>query len=263
MCGMRIRTPPPAPQKPSCPPAPGSYPFSKLVVSISNGRPQPISPSLTGYRMARSGTHLIRRRHQVASLITVFPTMVKRFGIPEELSCEGETNLTSQNQGGLLDTWRVRLSSGSKCAKRLLRGNTGRNGSWTQTAAACGPSGSTFNTPPQGLSIPDQLDHRDVSCGRQTCGASLYEVKRAMGALAAAVSATGHGPIWGTVQLHGHWTKQPTNIEPLTPGIRDPHIKPIHGSGRCGSPQALSWARLGTQAVTWCGWTASGRTTIR
>ncbi|KAG0726345.1 hypothetical protein GWK47_036810 [Chionoecetes opilio] len=44
-----------------------------------------------------------------ARLITVFRRFFKRFGIPEELSCDGGTNLTSQESRGFLDTWRVRL----------------------------------------------------------------------------------------------------------------------------------------------------------
>ena len=85
-----------------------------------------------------------------ARLITVFRRWFRRFGIPEELSCDGGTNLTSQESRGFFNTWRVQLRVSSahypqsngrteaavKCAKRLLHGNTAQNGSLDTDGAA-------------------------------------------------------------------------------------------------------------------------------
>ncbi|KAG0723661.1 hypothetical protein GWK47_042256 [Chionoecetes opilio] len=57
-----------------------------------------------------------------ARLITVFRRWFKRFGIPEELSCDGGTNLTSQESRGFLDTWRVRLRGSEASPAQLVTG---------------------------------------------------------------------------------------------------------------------------------------------
>jgi len=72
-------------------------------------------------------------------LISAFRRWFRRFGIPEELSCDGGTNLVSEEARAFLLSWRVQLRISSayfpqsngraeaavKSAKRLLRGNTG------------------------------------------------------------------------------------------------------------------------------------------
>ncbi|KAG0726007.1 Transposon Ty3-I Gag-Pol polyprotein [Chionoecetes opilio] len=205
-----------------------------------------------------------------ARLITVFRRWFKRFGIPEELSCDGGTNLTSQESRGFLDTWRVRLRVSSahypqsngraeaavKCAKRLLRGNTGRNGSLDTDAAAWAIM-QYLNTPPQGSGAsPAQL-----ITGRQLrdaipVDASLYEVSKRWAWLLRererAIARSGDS----AASRHDQTAH---NLEPLTPGLRTRILNP--GSGR--------WDRAGTVLET----TAprqylvrldgSGRTTIR
>lgn len=98
-----------------------------------------------------------------ARLITIFRRWFRHFGIPEELSCDGGTNLTSQESRGFFNTWRVRLRISSthytqsngraeaavKCVKRLLRGNTAQNGS-LDTHAAARAIMQYINTPQQG-----------------------------------------------------------------------------------------------------------------
>jgi len=85
-----------------------------------------------------------------ARLIVVFRRWFRRFGIPEELSCDGGTNLISQESRSFFDAWCVRLRISSahypqsngraevavKSVKRILRGNTSMNGSLDTDAAA-------------------------------------------------------------------------------------------------------------------------------
>jgi len=85
-----------------------------------------------------------------ARLIVVFRRWFRRFGIPEELSCDGGTNLISQESRSFFDAWCVRLRISSahypqsngraevavKSVKRILRGNTMMNGSLDTDAAA-------------------------------------------------------------------------------------------------------------------------------
>ncbi|KAG0723273.1 hypothetical protein GWK47_042967 [Chionoecetes opilio] len=200
----------------------------------------------------------------------VFRRWFKRFGIPEELSCDGGTNLTSQESRGFLDTWRVRLRVSSahypqsngraeaavKCAKRLLRGNTGRNGSLDTDAAAWAIM-QYLNTPPQG----SEASPAQLITGRQLRDAipvdtSLYEVSERWAWLLRererAMARSGDS----AASRHDQTAH---NLEPLTPGLRTRILNP--GSGR--------WDRAGTVLET----TAprqylvrldgSGRTTIR
>ncbi|KAG0710423.1 hypothetical protein GWK47_022830 [Chionoecetes opilio] len=186
-----------------------------------------------------------------ACLITVFRRWFKRFGIPEELSCDGGTNLTSQESRGFLDTWRVRLRVSSahypqsngraeaavKCAKRLLRGNTGRNGSLDTDAAAWAIM-QYFNTPPQG----SEASPAQLITGRQLrdaipVEASLYEVSLRWAWLLRkrerAIARSGDS----AASRHDQTAH---NLEPLTPGLRTRILNP--GSGR--------WDRAGTVLET-------------
>ncbi|KAG0718564.1 hypothetical protein GWK47_052212 [Chionoecetes opilio] len=153
---------PSSPAETLLPTPPPQYPFQQWWLIYFNWTATPISPSLTGSRDG-SKWSTFSGDATSARLITVFRRWFKRFGIPEELSCDGGTNLTSQESRGFLDTWRVRLRVSSahypqsngraeaavKCAKRLLRGNTGRNGSLDTDAAAWAIM-QYLNTPPQG-----------------------------------------------------------------------------------------------------------------
>ena len=125
-----------------------------------------------------------------ARLITVFRRWFRRFGIPEELSCDGGTNLTSQESRGFFNTWRVQLRVSSahylqsngraeaalKGAKRLLCVNTAQNGS-LDTDGAARAIMQYLNTPPQG----SEASPAQLLTGRQLrdtipVDASLYEV---------------------------------------------------------------------------------------
>ncbi|XP_063608773.1 uncharacterized protein K02A2.6-like [Penaeus indicus] len=103
-------------------------------------------------------------------LITTFRQWFRRLGIPEELSCDGGTNLTSHESRCFFSTWCVKLRISSahyaqsngrteaavKSAKRLLRGNISRGGSLdTDITRALM---QYLNTPLQGLDTsPSQL----------------------------------------------------------------------------------------------------------
>ncbi|KAG0728893.1 hypothetical protein GWK47_031511 [Chionoecetes opilio] len=97
MCGNAIRTPPPAPQRPSCPPAP-QYPFQQVMADLFQ---------LDGHTYIAVADRLsewLKVEHlsgdaTSARLITVFRRWSKRFGIPEELLCDGERTSPARNPG--------------------------------------------------------------------------------------------------------------------------------------------------------------------
>ncbi|KAG0723218.1 hypothetical protein GWK47_043080 [Chionoecetes opilio] len=76
--------------------------------------------------------------------------------------------------------------------------------------------------------------------------------------VAAAGARTGHGPLWGQCSFPAYQTAH--NLEPLTPGLRTRILNP--GSGRWDRAGPCP-GRLRHPGSTWCGWTGSGRTTIR
>ncbi|KAG0725735.1 hypothetical protein GWK47_038024 [Chionoecetes opilio] len=111
---------------------------------------------------------------------------------PSQRSCRamGERTSPARNPGASSNTWRVRRGShqhitpsltaaargGSQVCKRLLRGNTGRNGSLDTDAAAWAIM-QYLNTPPQG----SEASPAQLITGRQLrdaipVDASLYEV---------------------------------------------------------------------------------------
>lgn len=104
-------------------------------------------------------------------LITLFRRWFRRFGISEELSCDGGTNLTSQEMRKFLSEWCVtmrvssahyaqsnrRAEAAVKSAKRLLRGNVSRAGS-LDTEMVARALMQYLNTPlGNGATFPAQL----------------------------------------------------------------------------------------------------------
>ncbi|KAG0721073.1 hypothetical protein GWK47_047188 [Chionoecetes opilio] len=148
-----------------------------------------------------------------ARLITVCSDDGSSASASQGASCDGGTNLTSQESRGFLDTWRVRLrvssahypqSNGpqrrqSSCAKRLLRGNTGPERLPGHRAPLHGPSCGYPQTPPQG----SEASPAQLITGRQLrdaipVDASLYEVSERWAWLLRERERNGAlGPLWG------------------------------------------------------------------
>ncbi|KAG0722512.1 hypothetical protein GWK47_044349 [Chionoecetes opilio] len=164
MCGYAIRTPPPAPQKPSCPPRPPQYPFQQVVADfISTGGHTYIA---VADRLSDGSKweHLSGRPHQC--------TLIKGFSddgssaSASQRSCRamGERTPTSQESRGFLDTWGCAAEGlispitpsltaaqrrQSVCPKGCYAATLAGTAPWTPTPLH-GPSCSTLNHPPQG-----------------------------------------------------------------------------------------------------------------
>ncbi|KAG0711216.1 hypothetical protein GWK47_021092 [Chionoecetes opilio] len=98
MCGMRYARPLQPRRKPSCPPRPRSTHSSKWWLIYFNWTATPyiaVADRLSGWLEVE---HLSGDATS-ARLITVFRRWFKRFGIPEELSCDGERTSPARNPG--------------------------------------------------------------------------------------------------------------------------------------------------------------------
>ncbi|XP_045130529.1 uncharacterized protein K02A2.6-like [Portunus trituberculatus] len=180
-------------------------------------------------------------------LITLFRRWFTRFGIPEELSCDGGTNLTSHESRRFFEDWRVTLRISSshyaqsngraeaavKSAKRLLRGNTTRGGS-LDTDSIARAILQYLNTPLHGLDAsPAQLltgrqlrDAIPVESSRyfisEQWGRTLRDRERAM------IDTSVNSSI--RHDQHAH------SLTPLRPGQR----------ARIQNPSSGRWDRVGT-----------------
>ncbi|XP_045101329.1 uncharacterized protein LOC123498232 [Portunus trituberculatus] len=133
---------PSQPAEPLLPTPPPQFPFQQAVADLFQLQGNvyiAYADRLTGWLEVE---HLSGEATS-SRLITLFRRWFTRFGIPEELSCDGGTNLTSHESRRFFEDWRVTLRISSshyaqsngrakaavKSAKRLLRGNTTRGGS--------------------------------------------------------------------------------------------------------------------------------------
>ena len=140
---------PSSPAETLLPTSPPQYPFQKVVADLF----QLDSHTYITFADRLSGWLEVEHLPSDATstrLSTVFRRWFKRFGIPEELSCDGGTNLTSQKARSFFDPWRVRLRMSSahypqsneraeaavKCVKPLIRGNNTSRGSLDTDGAA-------------------------------------------------------------------------------------------------------------------------------
>ncbi|KAG0711753.1 hypothetical protein GWK47_019960 [Chionoecetes opilio] len=158
------------PEEPQLPTPPPKYPFQQAVVDLFHLAGEAYAAyadRLTGWLEVK----YLPTSTTSTRLISIFGRWFRRFGIPEVLSCDGGTNLVSEETKTFLSTWRVQLHVSSahypqsngraeaavKSAKRLLRGNTGHGGSLDSDAAPTAIL-QYLNTPLQDTGIsPAQL----------------------------------------------------------------------------------------------------------
>lgn len=180
-------------------------------------------------------------------LIALFRRWFTRFGIPETLSCDGGTNLTSHEARKFFDDWCVNLRVSSshyaqsngraeaavRSAKRLLRGNITRGGSLDTDGVAIALL-QYLNTPLHDLDAsPAQL-----LTGRQLRDAipvegSRYLIDEQWGrALRARERAMIHTAVTSSLR-HDQRAHQ---LTPLGPGQRV----------RIQNPSSGRWDRMGT-----------------
>ncbi|KAG0722100.1 hypothetical protein GWK47_045094 [Chionoecetes opilio] len=161
---------PSSPAEPLLPTPPPKYPFQQAVVDLFQLAGQmyvAYADRLTGWLEVE---HLPTSSTSTR-LVSTFRRWFRRFGIPEVLSCDGGTNLVSEENRTFLSAWRVQLRVSSahypqsngraeaavKSAKRLPSGNTGHGGSLDSDAAATAIL-QYLNTPLQDTGIsPAQL----------------------------------------------------------------------------------------------------------
>ena len=161
---------PSSPSEPLIVTPPPDYPFQQVVADLfqlDGSNYLAYADRLTGWLEVKHLGQGTTSHH----LITYLRDLFTRHGVPEDLSCDGGTNLVSDEMQNFMKKWRVsmrvssayypqsngRAEAAVKSAKRIIRGNTGHNGS-LDTDAATRALLQYRNTPLQDLDIsPAQM----------------------------------------------------------------------------------------------------------